>query len=228
MNGVHDMGGMQCFGPVIQESGEPLFHEAWERQVFALTLAMGTGGCWNIDTARFERERLPPDLYLGSDYYQIWLEALERLLVRSGLILDTELADGRAQASSGTLPAQFRKLDAEHVSALFMRGWPSEREPAAPARFTVGDRVRTVNGHPTGHTRLPRYARDRDGIILAIRGAHVFPDSNARFAGESPHWLYSVRFEAADLWGADTTASAVYVDCWEPYLLPDSTGLKDG
>jgi len=51
-----------------------------------------------------------------------------------------------------------------------------------------------------------------------VHGVHVFPDSNGMGRGEDPQWLYSVRFEARDLWGSDTTASAVYADLWEPYL----------
>ena len=53
---------------------------------------------------------------------------------------------------------------------------------------------------------------------MKLHGAHVFPDSNALGAGEKPQWLYAVRVEARDLWGPDTTATAVFVDCWEPYL----------
>ncbi len=77
-------------------------------------------------------------------------------------------------------------------------------------------RTRTINV-PT-HTRLPRYCRGKQGTIMAIHGAHVFPDSNALGLGEQAQWLYTVRFSAAELWGADTTATAVHVDCWESYL----------
>ena len=52
MNGVHDMGGLQGFGPVQIEADEPLFHAAWERRALGLTLAMGATGQWNIDLSR--------------------------------------------------------------------------------------------------------------------------------------------------------------------------------
>jgi len=120
------------------------------------------------------------------------------------------------------VPAQFRQLAGESVEALFSRGWPSTREAAAPAQFMVGQRVRTINAHPATHTRLPRYARGRIGTITAVRGVHVFPDTNALFQGEQPDWLYAVRFEAAELWGPDTTAACVYLDCWQSYLLADT------
>ena len=80
--------------------------------------------------------------------------------------------------------------------------------------------MRTRKLHPRTHTRLPLYCRDKPGTVAMLHGVHVYPDTNALGAGESPQWLYSVRFEAPDLWGADTTAGAIYVDCFEPYLEP--------
>ena len=221
MNGLHDMGGMQCFGPVVQEPAEPLFHHPWERRAFALTLALGTGGLWNIDASRAARESLPPAVYLEGGYYRIWLEALERLLEEANVLSRDESSAPRSPPGDGP-PARFKRLEASAVHTLFARGWPSTRESMQPAAFPVGARVRTINRHPATHTRLPRYARGRQGTIAAVRGVHVLPDSNAVFAGESPEWLYSVRFEASELWGPDSTAECVYLDCWESYLLPIS------
>jgi len=223
MNGVHDMGGMQCFGPIEQEVDEPLFHQAWERRAFALTLALGTSGCWNIDASRFVRESLPPVLYLEGGYYRVWLEALQQLLHRANLVSAAELSSGQAQPTAAT-PSPFKRLEAESVGPLFARGWPSTREARSPARFAMGDSVRTINHHPATHTRLPRYARGRTGTVHAIRGVHVFPDTNAVFAGEQPDWLYSIRFEASELWGPDSTASCVYLDCWQSYLIALDAG----
>jgi nitrile hydratase len=84
-----------------------------------------------------------------------------------------------------------------------------------------GDTVRARTMHPSGHTRLPRYVRGRIGTVMSVHGAHVYPETHATPAGDpSPRWLYTVRFEARELWGEDTTASAVHVDAWEPYLEP--------
>ena len=85
MNGVHDMGGAQGFGPVRPEPNEPLFHAHWEREAMALTVAMGASGQWNIDQMRSARESLPPAQYLGLSYYQIWLQALQDIAVGAGL-----------------------------------------------------------------------------------------------------------------------------------------------
>jgi nitrile hydratase beta subunit len=217
MNGAQDLGGMMGFGPVEPEAHEPAFHAPWERRVFALTLAAGFTGQWNIDMARSARESLPPAKYLSSSYYEIWLEGLERLLVDRGMLTAQEVAAGRSLAPART---DLRAVAADMVPATLARGGPSERAAGAPARFTVGDAVRTLEMNPVHHTRLPRYVRGKVGRIVALRGAHVFPDTNARGLGEQPQWLYTVRFDAHELWGPDTTASSVCTDCWEPYLAP--------
>jgi nitrile hydratase len=215
MNGVHDMGGLQDFGPVVPEADEPKFHHPWERRAFALTLAMGGTGTWNLDQTRAARESLPPAQYLASSYYQIWLEGLRALLLERGLVTTDELADGRLREPARTLP---RVLTADRVASALARGSPTLRTVTGAARFRVGDRVRTRNLHPPTHTRLPRYCRGRAGTIASIHGAHVFADAHARGVGEQPQWLYTVRFAASELWGAETTANAVHVDCWESYL----------
>ena len=76
MNGAHDLGGMHGMGPVDPEENEPVFHAEWERRAFAITLAMGAHGAWNIDMSRFAREKSDPALYLGTSYYEHWLHGL--------------------------------------------------------------------------------------------------------------------------------------------------------
>ena len=207
MNTVHDMGGAQGFGPVVPEPDEPPFHHDWERRVFGITLAMGATRLWNLDQSRFSRESLPPAQYLASTYYEIWLAGVTRLMRERGLL-------------DGTPRVAPQVLTAERVPIVLRTRRATRRDPASPAGFRVGDAVRTRNLHPVTHTRLPRYCRDKPGTIASVHGVHVFPDTHATGAGEHPQWLYSVRFEARDLWGEDTTAAAVYVDCFEPYLEP--------
>lgn len=207
MNTVHDLGGAQNFGPVAPERDEPAFHHDWERRVFGLTLAMGASGIWNLDQSRAARESLPPAQYLASTYYEIWLAGATKLMRERGLL-------------EGKPVVQPRKLEAERVPAMLSSRRATRREATQPARFEAGAAVRTRNIHPRTHTRLPRYCRDKPGTIVKVHGVHVFPDTHARGEGEQPQWLYCVRFEAADLWGPDTTAGAVYADCFEPYLEP--------
>jgi nitrile hydratase beta subunit len=211
VNGAHDMGGVHGFGPVTPEPDEPVFHADWERRVFALTIALGASGEWNIDASRSAREDRPPAEYLSKSYYELWFAGLERLLAERGLVAEAD-EDTRAPA---------RTLAAADVRATLGRGGPAAREAPRPARFNAGDRVRARNLHPSTHTRLPRYVRGRAGTIELVHGCHVFPDSNALGRGEDPQWLYTVRFSARELWGPDADPSAsVSTDAFEPYLEP--------
>jgi len=215
MNGAHDMGGEQNFGPVRAEANEPVFHHRWEARVLGLNLAMAATRQWNIDQGRAAIEGIEPARYLAMSYYEKWFERLCRLLIERGLVTREELSDGRTRAPAKTIAT----LTADNVIPTLKRGVLSSREIAAPARFKVGDGVRTKNMNPPTHTRLPRYCRDKPGTIAIVHGAHVYPDASALGRGDDAHWLYTVRFEARDLWGSDTTASAVYADVWEPYLV---------
>lgn len=219
MNGAQDLGGAMGFGPVELEANEPVFHSEWERRAFAITLASGFLGQWNIDKARSARESLPPATYLASSYYEIWFEGLCKLLLDKGFVDARELQSGEAGAvNAAQRELAARRVPAAAVAEVLARGGPTEREISQPQGFFVGDRVRTKVMHPAHHTRLPRYVRGKEGRIVAVRGAHVFPDTNAQGLGEQPCWLYTVQFDAQELWGPDTTASSICVDCWEPYL----------
>ena len=217
MNGVHDMGGFMNFGPVVPERDEPAFHAPWERRAFALTLAMGATGRWNLDQSRDARERMAPAEYLASSYYRIWFGGLERLIRERALVTREEIADGRVRVPP---LRDVRVLAAADVASALARGAPTQRVTTRRPRFELGDAVRTREMNPPTHTRLPRYCRGKRGEIVRIHGAHVYPDANVHGRDEDPQWLYTVRFDGAELWGRDTTANAVHVDCWEPYLEP--------
>jgi nitrile hydratase beta subunit len=216
MNGGQDLGGAQGHGPVRPEPNEPVFHAEWEKRAFALTLAMGAPGGWNIDMSRFARENRLPGEYLSMTYYQIWLAGLEKLMAERGLVSPDEVAAGHAIGAAKPVP---RTLSAADVAKVLYRGGPTERETNTAARFAIGDRVRAKNIHPATHTRLPRYVRGRVGVVERTLGCHVFPDSNSLGLGENPQWLYTVRFDGRELWGPDGDPGVkVSVDAWEPYL----------
>lgn len=215
-----DLGGRAVAGAIVDEPEGHPFHAAWEARAMALTLAMGATGEWNIDTSRAARETLPHYSELG--YFQIWLAALQCLLEARGLADAGEIASGHMTTPPRSVA---RVLQAGMVSAALARGAPTEREARQPARFAVGDRVRTQPEQADHHTRLPGYARGRIGTVERVHGVHVFADAHAQGLGEQPQWLYSVRFAAADLWqgdaGSQADASAmVSIDAWEPYLEP--------
>jgi nitrile hydratase len=217
MNGVHDMGGMDGFGKIEVEQNEPPFHERWEGRVLAMQRAMGYAGAWHIDDSRYAQETLPPQVYLAVSYYQRWALAMEKNLLARGLLTKEELAAGRALQPPKPLA---RKLTADAVPGSMMRS-SFFRQQQGAARFKPGDRVRTVNFHPQGHTRLPRYARDKMGTVELIHGCHAYPDSVASGRGDDPQWLYTVVFEGREIWGADADpTSTISIDAFEPYLRP--------
>ncbi|MET0541184.1 MAG: nitrile hydratase subunit beta, partial [Variovorax sp.] len=192
------------------------FHAAWEPHALALVLAMGGTGSWNIDQSRSVRETLPA--YARLSYYEIWLTALEKLMADRQQVMPDEIDSGRMLHAPREVK---RVLKAADVPGALARGTPTERAATAPARFAIGDRVRTRAGHVDHHTRLPGYASGKVGTVERLHGVHVFADAHAQALGEQPQWLYTVVFDGAELWGADAAPGlCVSVDAWDSYLAP--------
>lgn len=218
MNGIHDLGGMHGMGPIQPEKNEPVFHARWEARVFAMVRAMGAWRKWNIDASRHQRELIPAVESLRMSYYEKWLTGLIEIMIAKGLVTRAEVESGRASPGSAKAsPA----LPGAAVASLIAKGSPSNRNGGVSPRFRQGQLVRARNTNPVGHTRLPRYVRAKLGTIDRVHGVFVFPDTNAHFEGEKPQPLYSVRFTAGELWGADAAPqNFVYVDLWDEYLEP--------
>jgi nitrile hydratase beta subunit len=218
MNSIHDMGGMHGLGPIVQEQNEPVWHAPWEARVYALSRAIGAWGRWPGDASRQQIESMPAADYLRVSYYEKWLYGLTENGIRHGLFTREEAETGQAdpRASKVTPP-----LTAARVAEVMDRGGPKTRAVERQPRFRTGDAIMTRNIHPLTHTRLPRFARGKPGVIIALHGAHVFPDTNALFQGENAQPLYTVKFQARTLWGeAANLRDCVCLDLWEDYLDP--------
>jgi len=216
MNGIHDLGGMQDMGPIEYEKNEPTFHAPWESRVLAMFIAAGAWRKWNLDAFRHTREVLPPIDYLRVSYYEQWFSGLCDLLVLRGLVTAAELESGvpTAGALKATPPLTPDKIPGTLADRIH-----AQRDLPGPPRFKAGQQVRARNINPTGHTRLPRYARGKLGTIYLDHGVFVFPDTHAHFRGENPQRVYSVRFAARELWGAQASPrDSVYIDMWDDYL----------
>ena len=214
MNGVHDMGGMDGFGPVEREDDEPVFHHPWEGRVFAIRAALRPKDRvpgWG--SFRYDLERIPPADYLRMSYYERWFAISMDRLLRSGLVTKAELETGRPQPGPPGPP---------------LRPGPAAR-PSGPGRLDVdvapryrpGENVRARNLHPPGHTRLPRYARGKTAVVTRDNGVYALQDTDE--AGQAldrpPQHVYTVRFAARELWGDRASArDAVYADLWEDHL----------
>ena len=215
-----DLGGTTGHGPIEYEPEGVVFHHEWQAKALALTLAAGAPGGWNIDMSRAARETLPD--YADLSYFQIWTAGLERLLVDGGVVTAEEVEAGHSLAPGDS---SRNVLAADQVAAAMARGGPAERSVDVLASFAVGDRVRTRAGRVDHHTRLPAYVAGHVGMIEKVHGAHVLPDTNAHGLGEQPEWLYTVVFDACDLWDEAPPGQRVSVDAWESYLsLVDGAG----
>ncbi|MBV9043022.1 MAG: nitrile hydratase subunit beta [Acidimicrobiia bacterium] len=206
MDGVHDLGGRQGFGPVVVEQDEPVFHADWERVARAVTFA-AVANVDNPSTSKFRHaiERMDPAHYLSSSYYEHWLTAAATLAVEAGLVTP-EALEARA---GGPFPVSQPVL-VDDVAV------PAQRS----ARFGVGDRVRVRNMHPGGHTRCPGYVRDKVGVVTSLEGEWNIPDVEAHSHARVPDAVYSVRFSTEELWGDGEPGASVNVDLWDCYLEP--------
>lgn len=208
MDGVHDLGGMQGFGPMEMERSEPVFHAPWEGRMFGMVAIASVQRLAQVDDFRHAIERMDPAHYLSSPYYEHWLTALATLLVEKGAVAADELRWPGGDKMPLARPA------------VAPRGGHPPATDSAP--FRVGDRVRVRDLHTRGHTRCPRYVRGRRGVVARVHHDARLPDQVAHGLDTRREPTYSVRFDAAELWGADAEpgAASVSVDLWHSYLEP--------
>lgn len=225
MDGIQDMGGMHGFGSLEFEANEPVFHHEWEGRVFAINLALLAAAGISLDRARATIEKIPPAEYLSLPYFGRWFSSLCSSFVASGLFTEDQMSaiqDGQVpdlpmSESAGGNASQSPRMGLD----LAMCGNPSQRVIETQPEFEIDQFVRGRNIRPATHTRMPRYVRGRRGVVVADRGGHVYPDSNALGLGEDPRRLYAVRFSARELWGESANSKdSVTLDLWEPYLEP--------
>jgi nitrile hydratase subunit beta len=216
VNGIHDLGGMQGFGRIEREENEPVFHARWEGRVRAMMREGLRLGLYNQDEFRWALERMEPARYLAATYYEKWLSAIERLYVEKGVITREELHD-RLKHPRPMPWAAGRTAEARRDLNPAAGG--PHGKPADPPRFASGEPVVTKNTHPRTHTRLPRYVRGKRGVVDRLHGSYVLPDRSALGLGQPLEYVYSVRFDARELWGHDASPhDRVYIDLWESYL----------
>ena len=222
MDGIHDLGGMQGFGPVRAEQDEPVFHARWEARMLGLASAVLATVAIPDDEFRPTVESIEPARYLSSSYYELWCEAITRLLVARGGVTADELAGGPMRALPPNLSAMLPMKPEEVVPAIAAGASQARPGASAIARFQAGDAVRTRATFGAGHNRLPRYARGRLGTVERAHGAFLVADRNA-IGDQTPETLYTVRFDARELWGPDAASGdSLSLDCWDSYLEPAS------
>ncbi len=219
MDGVHDLGGREGFGPVDVEA--PPFRHQWEKRAWAIaqTAILPYGG--NIDAWRHTIELMPPAAYLSVPYFEKWtLQRLAILARDAGIPVDDIVARTTGPGPGAPDPAEVAARAEGIETAVQARGASFETVDQALPVFAVGDRVRTMAHGHSGHTRLPGFARNAAGVITAHHGAHFYPDLCAE-GEETGRHLYTVEIMAPELWGeAADPRDSVLLDLWEPYLVP--------
>jgi nitrile hydratase len=235
---LSDMGGRaEYYGPIEREPNEPVFHARWEARTFGMSpflLALFGG---NTDAFRRAMEQLSHEAYV-SGYYQRWLAAFERMLVRAGYLGPDELdahLEGRHATPGPRRGSRLRLWLTARALELIMRAtlppWVcaellprllgTARPPTRRCRFSIGDRVRVHGGSAAGFTRRPGYVAGRRGVIAAHHGATLFSDARGAGRRARPQHLYTVAFEGGELWGENAEAGTeVRVDLFESYLVP--------
>ncbi|WNZ24136.1 nitrile hydratase subunit beta [Leptolyngbya sp. NK1-12] len=232
MNGPHDVGGHHGLGAIPLEENEPVFHYAWEGRMYALAFVTAINGFHTIDEKRYAIEQLDPAFYLGSGYYERWMQGIENILYQKGILTQAEMEQRTQEIKAGTaapLPPSppERSAFAQKMLDLIKNGNSTKRELATPPQFKIGDTILTKNIHSRGHIRLPNYARDKVGVIAGYHGAFALPEKLAQGAGaadEAPTHLYLVQFTQEELWGeqAESPQDKLFLDLFECYIKPVS------
>jgi nitrile hydratase len=201
MDGIHDLGGKQGYGPVRYTLNAAAFHSPWEVRVNALYAHAVRSGIFNMDEYRHAIERMDPRHYLTASYYERSLTSLATLLVEKGVLTREEL-DRRA---NGTFP-------------LASPSAPGRGNAPDRTRFKPGDRVRVKLDFVPGHIRLPGYIRGKLGAVVGVSPAYPFPDAHAHGIHAEDEPTYDVRFHAEDLWPNGCDPALVHVGVFESYL----------
>ena len=215
MDGIHDLGGKEGFGPIDVNERKVPFHNPWEGRVWSIVMLTRAPDV-TIDWWRHVRELIEPADYLTRRYFDQWMQTQTAALIDSGILTVEEVASGAVGSPRAPTGSPMQRSDVIERVASFAKDY--SRRIDAPPAFIAGDKVRARSMGATGHTRLPAYVRGRVGVIHAHHGAHLLPDAGARGEKRAEH-LYSVAFTADALWPeASARRDRVYLDLWESYL----------
>lgn len=215
MDGIHDLGGKQGFGAIDVDEPEEAFHQPLDGIGWTINQTTRAPGL-SIDWWRFIRENTPPVDYLSRPYFDQWAMTQLIALIDNGQVSLEEVLTGEIKPVATPAPSMSKAGVYEATAKAAAR---FDKATQKKPQYSVGDPVTTRDFSVSGHTRLPAYARGKQGSVVAHHGSHLFPDDCAMGIENDEH-LYTVRFSADELWPADAEQNmAVYLDLWEPYFV---------
>ncbi len=201
MDGIHDLGGKQGFGPVRHTPAAPVFHAPWEKRANALYSLAVRLGIFNMDEYRHAIERMEPRHYMAASYYERTLTSLATLCVEKGIVTRDELE----RRAGGGFPLALPSANGRSNAA--------RRE-----RFAVGDRVKVRLDLVPGHARMPAYIRGKQGVVVSESPAYPFPDAHAHGVRADDEPTFDVRFCSTELWPDAADRAWVHVGVFQSYL----------
>jgi nitrile hydratase subunit beta len=201
MDGVHDLGGKQGFGPVRYSPDAPAFHAHWEIRANALYALAVKLGIFNMDEYRHAIERMEPRFYLTASYYERSLTSLATLCVEKGIFTMGDLE--------------------RHASGRFPLAGPiaaGRTNVEGRERFLPGDGVTVRMDYVPGHVRMPGYIRGKSGVVVSESPVYPFPDAHAHDVAAADEPTYDVRFDSQELWPNASERAFVHVGVFQSYL----------
>ncbi len=201
MDGVHDLGGRQGFGPVNPEGMRESFHESWEKKINAISGRMVGLHIYNMDEYRHAIERMDPRHYVSATYFERVFTAAATLLVEKGVIDAQALNDAAGE-----------------VVPLARTAKPGREAAGELPEFAIGDMVRVRNDFVGGHVRMPAYIRGKTGRIVGKSPTYPYPDAAAHGLPAERQCTFDVRFDSQHLWPDASEKAEVHVGVFHGYL----------
>lgn len=202
MDGFHDLGGRQGFGPVVRQGHADPFHSEAEIRIAAMWVRMLRHGTYNMDEYRHAIERMEPRHYVTASYYERTFTAVASLCVERGVFSAAELSAAVGFEVPLSRPSREGRVGEENLPEI-----------------SVGDRVRVKDDFVPGHIRMPGYIRGKEGVVVGMSPPYPYPDAHGHGLASAWQRTFDVRFSSRHLWPDAAEESDVQVGVFHGYLV---------
>lgn len=202
MDGMHDLGGKQGFGPVSAEGNTKSFHDEWEVKVNAISGKLVGQRIYNMDEYRHAIERMDPRHYIAASYFERVFTSAATLCVEKGIFSHEALNKAAGEFVPLSQPSKPGRAAAPDLPEL-----------------AIGDLVRVKTDFVGGHIRMPAYIRGKTGRVVGMSPVYPFPDAAAHGIASPKERTFDVRFRSADLWPDGAEDADVHVGVFHSYLV---------